>query len=326
MPSFDSRSRSQFTPVPIPGVGKSNQRLGLLSAENGATSPLPVPPLTNGQRDPETEETNVLPAQTVPIGSSVTRQLIAQQNPNFTRVLSRTLSDERSSVRAPMVIKGQRKRAPAVSRVPHHLRRLVVSLVGVLILCLITTYTLLAVTPLGRELNLGFNPSQRNNGSVVNLNNTGSNSLVAQATATAVYYQQNDGYDPNASGGQQVTSGSGSLTWPVGQCTYWANSRYYELTKHWVAWSGNANQWVAGAQAAGWNVSTTPHVPSIIVLMSGVQGASSAYGHVAVVEKQIDSTTVYTSNMNWWADGGGWNIVSYANFTVGSGVYFVWHS
>jgi hypothetical protein len=29
--------------------------------------------------------------------------------------------------------------------------------------------------------------------------------------------------------------------------------------------------------------------------------------------------------MNWWADGGGWDKVSSFDFTVGSGVYFVWH-
>ncbi|HET8844392.1 MAG TPA: CHAP domain-containing protein, partial [Ktedonobacteraceae bacterium] len=143
---------------------------------------------------------------------------------------------------------------------------------------------------------------------------------------TAVYYQQNDGYDPSSGGAQQVTNGVGSLNWPVGQCTSWANARYHELMHYWVSWSGNANQWVAGAQAAGWNVSTTPHVPSIIVLMGGVQGASSMYGHVAVVESQINSNTVHTSNMNWWANGGGWDIVSYVDFTVGPGVYFVWHS
>jgi surface antigen len=54
-----------------------------------------------------------------------------------------------------------------------------------------------------------------------------------------------------------------------------------------------------------------------------VQGAS-AYGHVAVVESLVNSTTVHTSNMNWYANGGGWDRVSYYDFTTGSGVYFIW--
>jgi len=91
-----------------------------------------------------------------------------------------------------------------------------------------------------------------------------------------------------------------------------------------VQWKGNADQWVMGARAAGWNVSTSPHVPSIIVLMPSVQGAS-AFGHVAVAESVVNSSTVHTSNMNWVQNGGGWNKVSYANFTVGPGVYFIWH-
>ena len=81
---------------------------------------------------------------------------------------------------------------------------------------------------------------------------------------------------------------------------------------------------MAGARAAGWNVSQSPHVPSIIVLMPYVQGAYG-YGHVAVVES-ASGNTVHTSNMNWWNGGGGWDRISNADFTVGSGVYFIWHS
>lgn len=62
-----------------------------------------------------------------------------------------------------------------------------------------------------------------------------------------------------------------------------------------------------------------------MVLMPGVQGASQV-GHVAVVESLVNSTTVRTSNMDWYINGGGLNKVSYANFTTGSGVYFIWHS
>lgn len=104
-------------------------------------------------------------------------------------------------------------------------------------------------------------------------------------------------------------------------------ARYHVLTGFWVAWTANADQWVSGAKAAGWMLSQTPHVPSIIMLMPGVQGASSS-GHVAVVEHIVSAampTTVHTSNMNWWTDGGDWDKVSSFNFTSGGGFYVIWH-
>ena len=131
-----------------------------------------------------------------------------------------------------------------------------------------------------------------------------------------------------SNGNMTVASGNSPRQWPYGQCTYWANAYYHQLTGWWVNWSGNADQWTYGASAAGWNVSTQPHVPSIIVLMPGVQGASYAYGHVAVVTSIINSNTVSTSNMNWYANFGGLGIVSTVDFNYGPGygVYFVWHS
>jgi len=205
---------------------------------------------------------------------------------------------------------------------------LLVHVIGMALLLLVTALTLLSVTPLGHDIGVTFNPLQLGSNLLTHNQNPSLTSLVAQATATAVYHRQTDGFDPNATSGQIVGNGQGSLNWPIGQCTYWANSRYHTLTGHWVPWNGNADQWVAGARSAGWNVSQTPHVPSIIVLMPGVQGASN-YGHVAVVENLVTAatpTTVHTSNMNWYANGGGWDKVSYVDFTVGSGVYFVWHS
>src|SRR6185312_7142425 len=129
------------------------------------------------------------------------------------------------------------------------------------------------------------------------------------------------GYDPASNGGGAILTGSPE-TWPYGVCTYWANLRYHQLTGHWVTWLGNAYQWADGASLAGWHVSSTPHVPSIIVLQPGVQGASG-YGHVAVVES-VSGNVAHTSNMNWYTNGGGYGIVSYYNFTAGSGVSFIW--
>lgn len=243
--------------------------------------------------------------------------------PGVTRVLTSTLSNSTTGMmRSPTVIKATGKKKTQSIRPPQG-RKHVISIAALILLVLITGGTLLAVSPLGRELGRGFNPVPTGE---THFFNDGSNTdlkLVSQqATATAVVYQQNDGYDPNSVSTGAVVTGS-PTSWPYGYCTYWANARYHELTGNWVTWIGNAYQWVDGASQAGWHVSSSPHIPSIIVLMPGVQGASG-YGHVAVAEKMLSSTTVSTSNMNWYTNGGGFGIVSYADFSVGAGVYFVW--
>jgi len=232
---------------------------------------------------------------------------------------------ETTTNRMPVVIKGNMKKPlpPSPPSQPDPKRRLKVNLIGLLILCLALGLALLTTTPLGQDI-LNINPLLASNNLIKN-SNTNPQSLVAQATAIAIFHQKSDGYDPSAGGGQTYSNGAGSLNWPYGECTYWANLEYHKETGFWVSWSGNADQWVNGARNAGWNVSQTPHVSSIIVLMPGVQGASG-YGHVAVVESIINSTTVHTSNMNWYTNGGGFGIVSYQNFTTGPGVYFIWHS
>lgn len=265
--------------------------------------------------------------QLAPLSPVITRQLTLENVPGTTRSLPSISLN--TSQRMPVVIKGEMKK-PVTVPLPRHVhnkRRLVITVFGLFVLCLTLSVTLLWVTPLGRGMGLNPNPLQTGGNLVSNQN--GNVSLQAQATATAVYNRVNDGFDPFAYGGQVITDGKSSLQWPLGQCTYWANSYYYQLTKHWVAWSGNADQWVAGAQKAGWDVAQTPppSVPSIIVLMPYVQGASG-YGHVAVVTGIVPNSNpmiVHTSNMNWWANGGGWDRVSEVDFTVGKNVWFVWH-
>jgi len=324
MLSSDDRSRNPFNPQsglnsPVPG-----------SSADSFTVPLPSMPNAFEQ-----EGTHRLPMQYSPLDTpqvpfpNQNRQLALPNQAGVTRVLSGALQGEdgSTSARQPLVIAGEMKKKAAPAPLPYHAHkkhRLVVSLVGVILLLVITSGTLFAASPMGHELGLNFNPQQFSSNLVAN-QNLNVSSLVAQATATAVYYQQNDGYDPYAYGSQTVGNGANSLNWPVGQCTYWANSRYHTLTNYWVPWTGNADQWVAGAQKAGWTVSQTViHVPSIIVLMPYVQGASG-YGHVAVVESATGNVA-HTSNMNWWANGGGWDRVSDVDFTTGTGVYFVWHS
>lgn len=232
-----------------------------------------------------------------------------------------------SQNRVPVVIKGDLKRPgplPPRSREAHRKHRKRLWLLGTAMLVITVAATLLATTPQGRDLTLklsGGNPGATVGslgGGQQNSNTTG---ISAQATATWMY--QNDGYDPYSHGQVIVSDGKSSLPWPYGQCTYWANFRYHQLTGFWVQWTGNADQWFLGAQKAGWDYAQKPPIgiPSIIVLMPYVQQAGWL-GHVAVVEGQTGNV-VHTSNMNWGF--GGSTHVEYVDFTIGPGVYFVWH-
>ncbi len=226
--------------------------------------------------------------------------------------------------RVPVVIKGELKRPePLPPRSPEarqkHQKRLWV--LGTIVLIMTIAATLLVTTPQGHELSMKFIGQASNGSLVANQQNSNAASISAQATTTYMY--ENDGYDPYSHGQVNVSNGKSSLPWPYGQCTYWANYRYHQLTGYWVQWTGNADQWFLGAQKAGWDSAQTPPVgiPSIIVLMPYVQGAGWL-GHVAVVESQTGNV-VHTSNMNWGY--GGSTHVEYVDFTPGAGVYFVWH-
>lgn len=122
----------------------------------------------------------------------------------------------------------------------------------------------------------------------------------------------------------------------LGQCTYWAADRYHQLTGIWVPWTGNANQWLAGAQSNGWQWGYLPPrgIPSIICLQpnagQGLAGLGLTFGHVAIVEQVNNDGTVSTSDMNWHAgpvietvDG---YPVTRVIFEQGSGVTFLWAS
>ncbi len=265
---------------------------------------------------PEKRATTPLPV------SSPTSKLFA---PLDGRITTGELGSTQS--RGPVVIKGDLKRPeplPPRSREAHrkHSKRL--WMLGTAMLLITVAATLLAATPQGRDLTLklsGQNPGATIGSMAGDQQNSGTAGISAQATATWMY--QNDGYDPYSHGQVIVSDGKNSLPWPYGQCTSWANSRYHDLTKFWVQWTGNADQWFLGAQRAGWDYAQKPPVgiPSIIVLMPFVQGAGWL-GHVAVVESQTGNV-VHTSNMNWGF--GGSTHVEYVDFTLGPGVYFVWH-
>jgi surface antigen len=225
-----------------------------------------------------------------------------------------------TSLRQPIVIRATLKKNHHVINPPKG-RKWVISIAAITLMLFISLGTAFAASPLNGGSGHLPNPVQFVS-SLVHSNNNSPSLITQQATATAVLQQ--DGYDPGLGVGVIPQPGAGGLNrFAFGQCTYWANMRYHALTGYWVPWLGNAYQWSYGASASGWIVSSTPHVPSIIVLQPGVQGAGY-FGHVAIVEKINSDGSVYTSNYNWYSNGG-WDILSYVTFYPGAGVSFVWH-
>jgi surface antigen len=242
-----------------------------------------------------------------------------------------SLRSTTTSLRQPVVIRGTGKKRSGTMRPPKGRGWVIqLSVTGVLILMAIGT--LMAVSPAGTNAETGFNPFRPIMNWVVGSNSNPN--LLAEQAATVTAVTQ-DGYQPSSNQPQTYkglptpppsmpTPGTGGYDgFTYGQCTYWADLRYHQLTGFWVPWGGNAWEWAAGASASGWIVSSSPHVPSIIVLQPGVQGAGS-FGHVAVVERINSDGTVYTTNWNWYGNGGGWATWSSWDFTPGPGVSFVW--
>jgi surface antigen len=270
---------------------------------------------------------------------ATTRALTEVQTDSFSIV---PLHPNTTTLRQPVIIRGTGRKSTSL-RPPVSRRRPVMHVFVTVVLALVVLSALFAVIPVGRNGQssllkslIGANTNQMN---ITGVKGDNAPLIIPQAaTATAV---TTDGFDagsqvyagvptapPSTSGGTGNTGGAvgvgttGFDRFFYGQCTYYANMRYYQLTGYQVAWLGDAYQWEAGAASAGWVVSATPHVPSIIVLQPGVQLAGG-YGHVAVVESIPSPGTVHTSNWNW---AGNWGYTTYVDFTYPmSGVSFVWH-
>ena len=321
---------------------------GTLQLSELASQNTPVEQLSFPQASPHPFVTALLPENQQQSFPGTTRPLTGPDtSPRVTRSLSLaepqtgalpSLRSTTTSLRQPVVIRGTGKKSSGTMRPPKGRRWVIqLSVTGVLILMAIGT--LVAVSPAGTNAETGFNPFRPIMNWVVGSNSNPN--LLAEQAATVTAVTQ-DGYQPSSNQPQTYkglptpppgmptpppgmpTPGTGGYDgFTYGQCTYWADLRYHQLTGFWVPWGGNAWEWAAGASASGWNVSSSPHVPSIIVLQPGVQGAGS-FGHVAVVERINSDGTVYTSNWNWYGNGGGWATWSSWDFTPGPGVSFVW--
>ncbi|ORX90309.1 hypothetical protein K493DRAFT_340078 [Basidiobolus meristosporus CBS 931.73] len=170
------------------------------------------------------------------------------------------------------------------------------------------------------------NASNNNNDN--NSNNSNSNSNNNNDNNSN---NNNNNTNTNNSGNVTYTNTLNVANYPLvfrfdnGQCTDWADARYAQITGHHVTWWGDARFWAVSAREAGWVVSKTPKVPSIIVIQPGYQGVGSD-GHVAVVEEIMADGSVYTSDYNYIINGyGGPYIKTYVTFYPGNGVDFIWY-
>jgi hypothetical protein len=275
-------------------------------------------PTTGAQ--PGVAESGVSQSLPVVLPPAVTRQLTQ------TGALIPVENSATTATRQPVVIRGSGKKSASILPPPRPERsRVIVHVTVASLLIFFVLGALVIVSPIGHGQD-GINLLNSRSGAVTT---SGPNSSIIsqqQATATAV---MTDGHDVGINAGQFALipaapegANNGSLgRFFYGQCTYWANMRYHQLTGNWVTWLGDAWQWEGGAMSAGWNVSSQPHVPSIIVLQPGVQG-SGGYGHVAVVESINSNGSVTTSDWNWYPALGAQT--SDVTFSPGAGVSFIW--
>ena len=237
-------------------------------------------------------------------------------------------------LREPVIVPRSGMKSQGTMRPPKG-RRMVIHLGVCVSLVVIVLSALVAVLPTSTDGKAnGFGILQP----IMNMVTTKKNdtALIAAQAATATAVTQ-DGFDAGnqtyagvqsapSTTGNVPPSDAGSLNrFFYGQCTYWANMRYQQLTGHYVPWLGNAYQWAYAAPAYGWVMSNQPNPngPSIIVIGPGTQGAGW-YGHVAVVETGVANASmgVMTSNWNWNSD---WARLDWVRFYPGPGIHFLWY-
>ncbi len=309
---------SAGSPRPLSEPDRAPTSTGLLRRAGYNPSPGLPRPLS----EPVTLSHIALPATEPTTSPRVTQHLPEYDtSPHMTRpldlqtaILPYIKGNTTTSLRQPVVIRGTGKKSTGPKRPPQR-RRWVVQIAVTSLVILISITALLSVVPIDNEGDHILNPFQSIS-NLVQINGGNPNLVAQQATATA--FTQQDGYDPSSG----LAGNASADDFPYGQCTYWADFRYHQATGRYISWRGDADAWAYGAGQSGWVVSSKPRVPSIIVLQPGVQGAGWL-GHVAVVERINPDGSVYTSNMNWYANGG-WGRISYWIFTPGPGVSFVW--
>lgn len=106
-----------------------------------------------------------------------------------------------------------------------------------------------------------------------------------------------------ADGVPVIVGGRGPDTFPFGQCTYYVASRRD------VTWGGNAWNWFSAANGVR-PEGRIPVAGAIAVFHTGW------FGHVAYVESVNPDGSFVVSEMNFYANGGGWDRVDHRTITA----------
>ena len=91
-----------------------------------------------------------------------------------------------------------------------------------------------------------------------------------------------------------VGLGSAGNLYPANQCTWWAKEKRPDVGNDW----GNAGDWLASAQAAGFPTGTTA-VKGALVVFAPYQAGAGSVGHVAYVEDVLADGSIRISEYNW---------------------------
>ena len=105
-----------------------------------------------------------------------------------------------------------------------------------------------------------------------------------------------------------------------GYCTWWAWYRHQDEP---LLRLGNAMDWAWNAPKFGLRTGTVPAVGATVVFQPGVEGAGSG-GHVGHVEQVLSNGQFVISEMNFYANGGGWGRVDWRVVSMAPGVTFVY--
>ena len=135
--------------------------------------------------------------------------------------------------------------------------------------------------------------------------------------------QGTSGSASTSSDGSQTSSSSQGYypnLYPWGQCTWWAAQERLDENLEGL---GDAWMWAGNAANNGLSTGTTPVAGATVVFAPGVQGASGL-GHVSHVVSVNGDGSFQVSEMNYYANGGGFGIVSYRTAWVGDGVTFIY--
>ncbi|MDE5641118.1 MAG: CHAP domain-containing protein [Bifidobacterium castoris] len=101
-----------------------------------------------------------------------------------------------------------------------------------------------------------------------------------------------------SSGGQGTSNGDYGNAYAPGQCTWWAYERRKQMGIGTPSYLGNGGDWATTAPSYGLRVDNVPQVGAALSFLPGQEGASSPWGHVAVVESVgPNSVTISESNV-----------------------------